>query len=196
MSRLFLQLHLYAGLVCSAYLLVYGVSSLAFNHGWGVGPAAREARQWTAMVAVPAADAPQAMAEDIRDRLGLMGGVPPWEVRGDGSTSLRFSVDHPGKSYQVQWQRSQEAAQVSETRKGGWSILRAMHGLAYAVPGSRFLHAWSWYTEITTWLVVLLSLSGVYLWAARRIELYVGGILLATFAVLTLAMMLFAVLHG
>jgi hypothetical protein len=196
MRRFILQLHLYAGLFCSAYLLVYGVTSLAFNHAWGAGAKAGAAREWRAEVAPPQAAEPQAMAEEIRDRLGLMGWAPPGEVRGDGSTSLRFTVERPGKSYKIQWQRRQGLAQVRETRKGFWPVLKAMHGLRAPPPNANFLHAWGWYTEITTFLVVFVALSGLYLWRARRIELFVGGVVLLTITALSLVTMLIVTLHG
>ncbi len=35
MRTLLLQIHLYAGLLCSSYLVIFGISSLNYNHHFG-----------------------------------------------------------------------------------------------------------------------------------------------------------------
>ncbi len=67
--RWLLNLHLYGGLVTCWYLVIFGVSSLHFNHR-GLLPEARGARvRWERALEVPEVADNLKLAEAVRDRL-------------------------------------------------------------------------------------------------------------------------------
>jgi hypothetical protein len=70
-----------------------------------------------------------------------------------------------------------------------------MHGLM-AVPGSRFVSSWAWYTRLCTLVVPFGAVSGVYLFASRaeRRALGYGAAVVAALA--SAAMMAWAVTGG
>jgi hypothetical protein len=53
MRKWMLRLHLYLGLVCSGYLIVFGVSSLNFNHPFEFTKPGTEKVTWERTIPLP-----------------------------------------------------------------------------------------------------------------------------------------------
>lgn len=110
MRAILLKLHLYAGLLCSSYLILFGISSLNFNHHFG-RPAALKVERQRGLNALPAIIDDHRLAEALRDTLGLVGWTLPWETRRSetaDSLYFYFAVNRPGKEYRVQVQSPKE----------------------------------------------------------------------------------------
>src|SRR4051812_23880286 len=103
MRKWMLNLHLYGGLLCAPYLIIFGFSSLHFNHHFGfVAPDSKTVpRVWEAPVNVEFSTSNDQLAESIRNSLGLMGWTLPWTMQRDGEGDLHFDVERPGKSYTI-----------------------------------------------------------------------------------------------
>ena len=65
MKKIVLDIHIYLSLLCAGYMIIYGVSGIAFNHD--VHPSERDGVEWEAVVEVPDADEDQVLAEAVRD---------------------------------------------------------------------------------------------------------------------------------
>ena len=166
--RWLLNSHLYGGLVCCWYLLIYGVTSLDFNHP-GLLPETRGKKvKWQRALNIPDLTDNVKLGEAIRDQLDLVGWVIPWNLRRDGAGNLQFELSRPGKAYMILADRAAGKVHVEEQRTGLRSALHFLHGSTEGLPGSGFMNAWSLYTEATTWLVLFFAGSGVYLWARRE----------------------------
>lgn len=103
MRTILLKIHLYTGLLCSSYLILFGISSLNFNHHFGKPAALKNERQ-RSLNALPALTDDQRLAEALRDTLGLVGWTLTWETRRSetaDSRYFRFAVARPGKEYRV-----------------------------------------------------------------------------------------------
>ena len=197
MRRWLLRIHLYGGLACSAYLIIFGLSSLEFNHHFAFArpPVPPATIQWERSVAsVPAGNNDRA-AEALRDQLGLMGWPLPWETRRDPDGSLSFSMERPGKRYRITAHSPDGLVRVEEQRKGFWSVVMSLHALT-GLPNSRLIPWWGVYTEFCTAVVIFSAASGIYLWwKARRDR--PGGLLMAAAGLLaSLGFIAFIVLHG
>lgn len=168
--RWLLNIHLYGGLISCWYLLIYGVTSLDFNHP-GLLPNPRgEKVKWERPLAIPNLADNAKLGEAIRDQLDLIGWVIPWNMRRDDAGNLQFELSRPGKNYVIATDRAAGLVRVEEQRAGLRSALHFLHGSTEGVPGSGFMNAWSLYTEATTWLVLFFAGSGVHLWARRERE--------------------------
>ncbi|MCI0541003.1 MAG: PepSY-associated TM helix domain-containing protein [Verrucomicrobiales bacterium] len=182
--RWLLNIHLYGGLVCCWYLLIYGVTSLDFNHPGFLPEARGEKVKWERALNIPDLADNVKLGEAIRDELDLVGWVIPWNMRRDGAGDLQFELSRPGKNYVIATDRAAGKVRVEEQHTGLRSALHSLHGNTEGVPGSRFMHAWNLYTEVTNWLVLFFAGSGIYLWVrrerARRLAL---GVLLGSLAV-------------
>lgn len=176
MRNLVLKIHLYAGLLCSSYLVIYGISSLNFNHQFG--KPGEEKVKWERSIAITNSDNDQALSESVRDALGLMGWPLPWETQRDKEGNFQFGLSRPGKHYTIRVLFGERRIVVEETRKGIWAVVNSLHG-HMGVPPSTFMGLWRWYTELSTWVVLFAAVSGIYLWTRRRNERNIGIITLS-----------------
>ncbi len=182
--RWLLNIHLYGGLICFWYLLIYGVTSLDFNHPWLFPEVKSEKVKWERALNIPDLADNVKLGETIRDQLDLIGWVIPWNMRRDGAGNLQFELSRPGKNYVIATDRAAGIVRVEEQHTGLRSALLSLHGNTGDVPGSRFLGAWGIYTEITTWLVMFFADSGIYLWVRReRARRFALAVLIVSLAV-------------
>ena len=163
MKKIVLDIHIYLSLFCAGYLVIYGLSSIAFNHD--IHSSATQV-EWQRQIAVPEAATDQALAEALRDALDLSGWVPSWRLRRAGQDILVFAVKRPGKSYRLRLDQTTGKIQITETRHGLWGIVKGLHGLT-ELPNSPWGASWGLYTEISVWALIFAVLSGFYFWWLR-----------------------------
>ena len=175
MRSFLLKVHIYTGLLCSSYLLVFGISSLNFNHKFG--KPGNETVKWERSLKVVNAENDAALSATVRDALGLIGWVVAWETGRDDRGNLHFSLERPGKRYIIHVLFDENRVKVEETRLGFWAVVNSLHALM-RLPSSPFMTLWGVYTELCVWVVLFSSASGIYLWTRRRSERLVGWILL------------------
>ena len=168
MKKILLDIHIYLSLLCAGYMIIYGVSGIAFNHH--LRPPATEGATWEASIRVPALDKDQAIAEAARDRLDLSGWVPSWRLSHPQPDELLFFVNRPAREYRIQLNQVTGKVYVSETNRP-WGAVLGLHGLRN-LPNSTWGITWGAYTEISIWALVISVLSGIWFWwlrpAARR----------------------------
>ena len=168
MRKWVLRLHLYLGLLCSGYLVVFGVSSLNFNHPLEFTEPLKETVTWERSVPLPPQQSDDAAeSQAVCDALGLMGWTLPWETRREASGDLRFGLARPGKHYTIHVLRGDGKVRVQERSEGHWTVIRHIHGNK-GVPRSRLMTVWGWYTEFCTFFVLFAAASGIYLFATRK----------------------------
>jgi len=102
----------------------------------------------------------------------------------------------PGKEYQVDVHPIRSTATVTLTRANVWTMIRDLHGLYAVYADSLLASSFKWYTEISAIVVLFASISGVYLWTARRKERRIGLIMLGAAGVVSLALMVRITMYG
>lgn len=169
MRRWIRNTHIYLGLLCSAYLVVFGLSSLSMNHPGTWLDSEPSVREWTVPVPgpVPAATDRVAVAKHVQRAIELDGYLADYLIKVDAQGALQIQVYFPGRRYDIAYDRAAGSARVTETHKGIWGVLRSLHGRA----GFEALRAWSisWrlYTEVTVLALGFSVLSGAILWWPR-----------------------------
>ncbi len=161
MRRWLLDLHLYLGLFCLPYVLVFGISSLLLNHG--IERASKS--EWTAEIPPLGEGEPAAQAAAALRALDLSANALPHTVKRGESGELSFRALRPGRSYQVAVAPTGSVA-VSERDFGVLGVIAALHG-ASDEDGSAWAFGWSLYTELTTGMLLFSIASGVYLFLPR-----------------------------
>jgi hypothetical protein len=211
MRKILLNIHIYAGLLCFGYLIVFGVSSLSFNHPAEFLRARRESKTWERPIDLP--DLPRVTADmtneqrvaaktaannAVRGALGLFGfqrpGQSGWDEK--DANHYRASLVRPGAEYDVDVHLDRKIAVVNQSRTSAWDVIARLHGFHAELPGSAFVSSWAWYTELCTFAVLFAGISGVYLWTRRKNERRIGYVLLGGAGALSLALMLYLMLHG
>jgi hypothetical protein len=153
--------------------LIFGFSSLHFNHGFSFAEPQAVESAWERAIPLRAFDDNLKAAEAIRDDLGLMGWPLPWRMNRDPQGNLHFDMECPGKSYTIHVFTAENRVRVEERRKGFWPVVNSLHAIM-DLPGSSFVRWWGYYTEFCVWAVVFSAVSGVYLWAQSRRERQAG----------------------
>lgn len=197
------DLHLYIGLFLSPFLLVFAVSVFFLNHARAPAPGPPSSMAEVRGVRVPAdieaAQGPERvqLAREVLSQLGISGEinfirVVPRENR------LVIPVVKPGVEAVIDLHVKEGTATVSERRTTFWESLSYLHRSPgphnAAIRGNWFwTRAWQWLADATVYLVMFLSLSGIYLWMVLRSERKVGlGLMLA--GALTFAGIVYAVI--
>ncbi|MBN8246654.1 MAG: PepSY-associated TM helix domain-containing protein [Verrucomicrobia bacterium] len=189
LRRGLLNLHLYGGLAAFWYFLIYGITSLNFNHPGLIPKLEGPKRVWTTPLVVPAESDNLKLAEAVRDRLGLAGWPLPWDMGRDADGELHFAMSRPGKDYRIHVDASEGLARVEEHRTGWPSILGFLHGSTEGVPNAPWTRAWAIYTEFTTAFLFFAVGSGIYLWARRATRRRAALLLLGGCAAASLGLM-------
>jgi len=166
MKKIVLDIHIYLSLLCAGYMIIYGVSGLAFNHD--VRPSPSEGAAWEAVVEVPEADEDQALAEAVRDRLDLAGWVPFWRLSHPKPDEFVFFVNRPAREYRIHLYQSTGVVQVRETDRGVLGAVIGLHGLQ-GMPNSSWGRTWAVYTEVSIWALVFSVGSGIWFWWLRPV---------------------------
>lgn len=187
------DLHLYLGLFLSPFVLLFAVSVVFLVHRWVPGAGAVAEKRTVTDISLPA-DFEQlkgreqlAAAHAVFDHLdvhGDIGGVRqiPRDRR------FVFTVGLPGRETSVDLNVANRTAAISTRQTGVWDATVYLHKM----PGphnvsvrvnTRFMLIWRWLADATVYLLLFLTLSGVYLWAVLKTERRAGLALLAAGAV-------------
>lgn len=177
LRRQLLDWHLYLGLLCAPYFILYGVSGIAFNHHLQGEPIVTN---WERTLAAAPEPTPSlAAANSIRDALGLGGPTSPWTVGRAPDNSFVFQVTRPGRKYDVAVSPNGNLARVRETNRGWISVVRELHG-ATATPGIPWMRLWGLYTDASVVALVVSLVTGLYMWWPRRQQRVLGVAAMAT----------------
>lgn len=174
MKKILLQLHLYGGLACAAYLVVFGLSSLNFNHHFGWMEATNAETRWERQITLPDIAEQQPLAEAIRDSLDLFGWTPPWNLRMDADT-FHCRVVRMGKEYHLRVANATGSVQVKEITKGFWPTFNGLHFLGEHIPNAPWLvSSFPYYQDFTVFVILFSVVSGVWLWSRKKSERKTG----------------------
>jgi hypothetical protein len=183
------DLHLYSGLFISPLVLVFAVSVVFLVHAWIPGSAAAPAKRTAGDLPIPAGvelltGRDQVAAfRGVLDRLG---------IKGEVGVVRRIAKEHrllivviiPGREVSVDLNLETRSATVTERTTGLWSAVTYLHKM----PGQHlaslrgnwaYMRIWRWLADGTVYVVMFLTLSGVYLWAVLRAERRIGLVLIA-----------------
>lgn len=196
-KRLYLisrDLHLYFGLFISPFVLVFSFSIFFLVHTWIPGsksaiPVSRTAKD----VRIPPdldrlTGRPRVEAvKDTLRQLGVEGEVGnirhlPKEHR------LLIPVVVPGRETTVDVDLANRTAKIEQRNTGIWDAMVLLH----KSPGPHlvairmnwaYMGVWRWLADTTVYVLLFLSITGVYLWAVLKAERRIGLVLLGAGAI-------------
>ena len=192
------DVHLYAGLFISPFVLVYAISAILLNHAtlpWGGRAIPADTR--VVRVAVTDSDNGLAVAQQVQLQVGVPGEIQ-YVGRKAGSPSLSFPIESPGRVTNVRVRLDSGTAVVESRRTGVWDAAITLHKM----PGPHnanirgnwvFTRLWRWLADATVYLLLFLSVSGVYLWTVLRADRRTGLVFLGA-GVLSFVGLLFAMI--
>lgn len=195
--KLILKVHLYGGLLCFWYLILFAVSSLHFHHHFdfmqerSVEP---ESQQIHLPVKLSADN--DELAINIQNGLNISGNHLPWKTNRDSTGVFYTQIENMKTRYHIKYESLSSTAFVTKTDKGLWSVFNALHGLYEKMPNAPFLIFWRIYTYICLSVVVFSAISGIWLWATRGREKFIGWIIVFVIMALSMTLMITVYLRG
>lgn len=187
--RLIRDLHLYFGLFISPFVLVFAISVFFLVHAWlpWIAPATSTTRvvstlplpeDWQKLSGRPLIDAlkPTLEKADVRGEVGFVRHMVKEE-------KLIIPVTIPGRETTVSISIASGEATIVTRETGLADALATLH----KSPGQHgpnirmnwfYMRAWRWMADATVYLILFISVSGIYLWYVLRAERAVGVILL------------------
>jgi hypothetical protein len=187
------DLHLYLGLFVSPFVLVFSISVFFLVHAWL--PKISESRTTTTVKAItlptefeklsgrPLIDALQPSLRQA----GIFGEIG--FVRHDiAANKFLIPVMIPGRETTVTINATNREATIVSRETGLAEALVTLHKF----PGPHvadlrmnwmWMEFWRWMADATVYLILFISVSGIYLWYVLRAERTIGFVLLAAGAV-------------
>jgi hypothetical protein len=185
------DLHLYLGLFISPFVLLFAISVFFLVHSWIPGAAGNRDVS-TALVSnlklPPDLDrlSGRPLVDALRPVLDQLG------VQGEVENVRRFPREHrldvpvtvPGRETSVVIDLQNQTAQIKRRTTGIGDAMVVLH----KAPGPHLvairmnwfmMRVWRWLSDATGYLLLFISVSGIYLWAVLRAERRAGLILLA-----------------
>jgi hypothetical protein len=196
------DLHLYFGLFISPFILLFAGSVFYLNHG-KLLPAFSSAEPFQGLQIPEGFDRLKG-AEAVERAKALL---PQINVAGEigflryvaKDRHLIFPVSKAGVEAMVDVDLDAQSATVKRRRMSLWESLAYLHKMPgphnVAIRGNWIgTQVWRWLADATIYLLLFISISGVYLWWVIKAERRVGAVLLATGAV-TFAGLVYAILR-
>ena len=203
--RLIRDLHLYLGLFISPFVLVFAISVFFLVHSWLPGIAS-ETSATRVVSALPLSEGLTALSgRPLID--GLKTTLEKADVPGEvgfirhliKEQKLIIPVTIPGRETTVTIDIPTREATIVTRETGLADALVTLH----KSPGQHganirmnwfYMRAWRWMADATVYLILFISVSGIYLWYVLRAERSVGFILLFAGA-LSFFGMAYALIH-
>src|SRR5436190_11196347 len=203
--RLTRDLHLYLGLFISPFVLVFAISVFFLVHSW-LPKGASETSTTRVVSALP-------FPQDLTTLSGrpLIDGLRPILEKAGVPGEVGFvrhlvkeekliiPVTIPGRETTVNLNLATEEATIVTRETGFADALVTLH----KSPGQHgpdirmnwfYMKAWRWMADATVYLILFISVSGIYLWYVLRAERRVGVILVVAGG-LTFFGMAYALIH-
>lgn len=182
-------LHLYAGLFVSPFLVLFAASVFFLVHAWIPGVKSAPASRTVSGLTLPdgletaqgreqvAALRPVLAALDVRGEIGFVRYAPK-------QRRFTFPVLQPGREVMVELDAAARTAVVSTRVTGLVDAMVYLHKMPgphnVSIRGnSGHVQLWRWLADGTVYLLLLVTCSGLYLWAVLRAERKIGLVLLA-----------------
>lgn len=166
-------LHTYLGLFNFSHLIVFGIAGLVATFSPPVEqrqPASASVRHVPFSVPAGLSDKEVADAVHAKLELPLTGPIPEWALRHDAEGRLQLDFYTVNGRHRVTVLDGPSRLRVVTERTGLWLFLSHLHATlrVYDRSGDWRMAAWTWYVEIALWSLLLMALSGLYLWLSSR----------------------------
>ena len=178
------KLHLYFGLFISPFVLIFSISVLVFNHAGFLSqadPVKTLPDIKTKLDTIPFDTFDLGTARAISRKLNISGEI---DFISKKEQEISFPVNKPGLRTRITVNTQNDSVLITRQAEG------ALRGMAYlhAMPGqhnvklrgnSGFIQLWRVLADVVVYLLLLLTVSGIFLWYFLKAERSMGYYALA-----------------
>ena len=183
MHRWLRNTHLLVALFSGAFVLMYGWSSVQMSHNTWFDLKPRVVEH---SVALAKGLDGRAAGRELMDRHGVRGEI--MQVRPEGQ-GIFIRIVRPGTVYDAQYSPTSGAAQVKESIVGFMGLLNRIHHIGGLWHDYTLTQVWAVFVGLVSAGLVVLALTGIYLWFKLHSERKVGVVLLAASLAYSLTLM-------
>jgi hypothetical protein len=188
MYRIVRNLHLFLASFSLPFLIMYGLSAVQMSHStwFETKPVVRDRQM---QLPPDQADA-RTVARTVMDNDGSVRGEVTNIQNSEGGLALRIVV--PGTVHDVRYDRASGLTQVKSSVTGVIGMLNRLHHWAGFWHETVPMKAWALAVAIVSAALLLVGVTGLYMWFTRRHERRVGLLLLGinvVFAITVLALL-------
>ncbi len=184
------DIHLYVGLFASHYVIVFALSTILLNHNWN-STGGGEVKEWEAQGELAEGLEPRELGFHIVQQLGLQGEVgqarkiPAARAQlFPGQEVFQTGVNKLGQNTRIEVEPETGVARIRQTTTGAKRAIIEMH----MRPGPHsprsfmnwiFSKIWAALSDSVVYMLIFLSISGIYLWFVLKAERKIGWIMTA-----------------
>jgi len=197
MRKLILKIHLYGGLLCFWYLIIFAVSSLQFHHHFKFmeqGNGTETTRETKVMIE-PEQDK-LILARNLQNNLGLPGWVVNWQTWRDSTGILHTTIQNPKAGYIMVYDPSTSKVTIKSVSNGFGRIINSLHGNTGDMPNAPLMVFWSIFTYICLLVVMFSIVSGIWLWAGSPGNKKAGWLTFSGITALSFLLMFIVYIYG
>lgn len=175
MYRWFRTTHLVVGLLAFPFVLMYGISAVQMSHGdwFSMQPKVTET---TVTVAPPDGNDGRVLARALMDQYHLRGELQQVNAT---DTGYKLQVVRPGTVYQISYSSETHQARIRTSVAGFMGMMNRIHHLAGVHRSSMLVNIWGGWVIAVSLGLIILGLTGIYMWFTFYNERKIGFILLA-----------------
>ena len=183
MRNLVLKLHIYAGLLTFAQLMLYGTAGLVVSSQTAMErPKVPHTIRYVPFTAAPSATDKQVADEVYRTlRFPLTRPMPGWFLRRTPENDLLLDFYNINGIWRVVVLEREHRLRIEEIRNGLGTFLGDAHAATTGDDEAPTLvRAWAFYNEFAMWGLLAFCASGVYLWLTAQARSWWAWASLAT----------------
>ncbi len=182
MNRVIKQIHMYLGLLSWSIILVFGIT--------GFWATLRPSPQGLANLHPTVRYTGFEVAPNLNDQqvanqvwatlhIPLTGPPPTWSARRDAENNLTLGFYTQNGPTLVTVLEKEKRLRIESARNSFWQFLDNLHSTTVARQATDWrVRLWSYSTELGIWTLILMGLSGPYLWLSSRPEHRLAQVLL------------------
>lgn len=185
MYRWIRNTHLLLGLGIGLFLLMYGLSALQMAHpSWfDLKPTVTRA---SLVIAASEAVTPRTLAGKLIREHGLRGDLTEVKAIAGG---FQFRIVRPGENVLVEYSRQNGLAKLEWNALGFMAFLNRFHESAGVHHTYAWLNVWGVLSAVISIALIVISLTGIYLWFRLKQERLTGAILMGLCLVFSLTLL-------
>jgi uncharacterized iron-regulated membrane protein len=171
MQRVIRKIHIYLGLLNFCALTVFGIAGLTAT--FEPRPDARHPD--TTTESRPFAAPPNASDKQVADlvfqqlHFPMSQPIPAWALHRDAQNHLQLDFWTFNVIHKVTVLEQEHRLQIENVNRNVWVFLNDIHTLTLnGHPPYLPIRLWQYYNEFAIWSLILMAVSGIYLWLASR----------------------------
>ena len=171
MQSLIRKLHIYAGLLTFAHLMVYGIAGLVATAQPGLERPKIPRSIRHVPFTVPASATDRQVADAVFEtlKLPMTRPMPNWFLRHTDDNHLLLDFYNINGIFRVVVLEQESRLRVEEIRNGLGFFLEDIHAATGRDPEApRWVRIWGLWNEVAMWTLLGFCVSGAYLWLATR----------------------------